>query len=355
MSPKINKAVIGLSFVGLFIFIPVFLYLLTRNSENKPSASGPQKQITSSGPSPTELPFRELTIPYLREKTYTSRLGTMEQAYEGSGYTAYLTSYTSDGLKINGLLTKPNGKQPNEGWPAIVFIHGYIPPKQYQTLERYVDYVDYLARNGFAVFKIDLRGHGNSEGKAGGGYFGADYVTDTLNAYAALQSADFINPNAVGLWGHSMAGNTVLRSMAVRPDIPAAVIWAGAVYSYSDMVKYGIHDASYSVRPSGNPQNNTRRRLFEKVGSPSAQSVYWRQMAPTYYLNDLKGAIEINHAEDDDTVNIGYSRDLNALLDKTSIPHEFYEYPNGGHNISDSSFTIAMERTVGFFKKYLTK
>jgi len=76
-------------------------------------------------------------------------------------------------------------------------------------------------------------------------------------------------------------------------------------------------------------------------------------VAPTSYLNDLKGAIEINHAEDDTVVNIGYSRDLMALLDKTKVPHEFYTYPTGGHNIEGSSFSSAMQRTVEFFKKYL--
>ena len=48
--------------------------------------------------------------------------------------------------------------------------------------------MDYLAQNGFVVFKIDLRGHGDSEGEPGGGYFGADYVTDTLNAHSALET-----------------------------------------------------------------------------------------------------------------------------------------------------------------------
>lgn len=89
-----------------------------------------------------------------------------------------------------------------------------------------------------------------------------------------------------------------------------------------------------------------------KYGSLSATSVFWRQVAPTN-LNDLKGAIEIHHAQDDTVVNIGYSRDLIALLDKTKVPHQYYEYPTGGHNISGESFTLAMQRTVEFFKKYL--
>jgi dipeptidyl aminopeptidase/acylaminoacyl peptidase len=299
--------------------------------------------------------LQEMTIPSLRARTYMSSLGEREEYSENSSYTSYLTSYTSDGFKVNGLLTIPKGEMPQNGWAAIVFIHGYIPPTQYVTTEKYTAYVDYLARNGFVVFKIDLRGHGDSEGQAGGGYFGSDYVVDALNARAALQASEFVNKNAIGLWGHSMAGNIVMRSFAARPEIPAVVIWAGAVYSYEDQRKYGIQDNSYRP-PMLTPipsRTITRQSLYQFVGSPSATSFFWSQVAPTNYLHDLQGAIQIHHAEDDDVVNIGYSRDLVALLDKTNVPHEFYEYPTGGHNITDPSFGLAMQRTVQFFTTYL--
>lgn len=309
--------------------------------------------FTDSSVSPTPFPFEELTIPYLRSRSYKSSLGNLEKIADAGSYMSYLTSYASDGLKINGFLTIPTGEKPKDGWPAIVFVHGYIPPAQYVTTERYADYVDYLARNGFVVFKIDLRGHGYSEGEPSGAYYSSDYIIDTLNAYSALQNADFINPTKIGLWGHSMAGNVVLRSFAVKPEIPAVDIWAGAVYSYSDQQKYGIRDSSYQP-PAGNQQRIRRRQeLFDKNGRPESQSAFWKEVAPTNYLNDLKGAIQINHAVDDDVVNIGYSRDLMSLLDKTSVPHELNEYPSGGHNISGSSFVQAMNNTVEFYKKYL--
>jgi dipeptidyl aminopeptidase/acylaminoacyl peptidase len=150
-----------------------------------------------------------------------------------------------------------------------------------------------------------------------------------------------------------MAGNIVMRTAAVKKDIPALVIWAGAVYSYEDQRKYGINDNSYRPPSSSAQQRNRRAQLYEKYGSPSAKSIFWNQVAPTNYLNDLTTAIEIHHAVDDAVVNIGYSLDLNALLDKTKVEHKLYEYPTGGHNISGPSFNLAMERTVEFFKTHL--
>lgn len=340
-----NKWIIFL----VLILISLFSVYLFSNNISKPSLFSQIPFV----PTPTPLAFEEMTIPYLRQQEYKSSLGELNKVSENSTYTTYLTNYSSDGLKINGLLTIPNGSKPEKGWPAIVFVHGYIPPTLYRTLDRYNDYIDYLARNGFVVFKIDLRGHGDSEGSPGGGYFGSDYIVDTMNAYAALKSSDFVNPKAIGLWGHSMAGNILMRSFAANPDIPAVVIWAGAVYSYLDRDKYGINDNSY--RPPGitNANQNRRQMLFEKHGSPSATSIFWQQVAPTNYLNDLKGAIQIHHAVDDTVVSVGYSRDLISLLDKTNVVHELWEYPSGGHNITGSSFGLAMNRTVEFFRKYL--
>lgn len=310
-----------------------------------------EQENTSDALPQTPQPFEEMTIPYLREREYQSSIGELNVLSESATYTSYLTSYDSDGLRINGLLTRPKGDSPAGGWPAIVFIHGYIPPTLYETTERYVSYVDYLARNGFVVFKIDLRGHDNSEGEAGGAYYSSDYIIDTLNAKAALQSLDFVDANAIGLWGHSMAGNVVLRSVAVDPDIKAAVIWAGAVYSYEDMQAYGIDDNSY--RPPSTTSQRTRRRqeLFDAQGQFSPDSDFWKQVAPTNYLNDIKAAVQIHHAVNDPVVSIEYTRNLNNLLDQSTVQHQVFEYQSGGHDIEGSSFGQAMQRTVDFFAK----
>lgn len=352
------KKILVVVVVLTLLMLGAIVYLSISNKQGggeevatKPVISKPP--VFQTVTSPTPFPFRELTIPYLREREYTSKLGDREVAYENESYTAYITSYDSDGLKLRGLLTIPHGDAKAK-FPAIVFVHGYIPPTQYQTNgQAYSAYVDYLARSGFVVFKIDLRGHGESEGKPGGAYYSSDYIIDTLHAYAALQSADFVDPEKIGLWGHSMAGNVSMRSFATKTDIPAVVIWAGAGYSYEDLLAYRIMDASYQPSAVDPERQRRRRELFEKYGSPSAKAVFWQQVAPVTYLNELKGALQLHHAVDDDVVNVEYSRNLDKLLDTTAVVHEFFEYSSGGHNIAGASFNQAMERTVAFYKKYL--
>lgn len=337
----------------LFIFILFMLavviiaagYFLSTNFSSRPSVFNP---------SPNPFPFQELTIPYLRQRSYQSQLLGQEELSQNADYVSYIVSYDSDGFGIYGLLTKPQGEMPPEGWPAIIFLHGYIPPQTYQTTANYIDYVDYLARSGFVVFKIDLRGHGNSEGEASGAYYSGDYIVDTLNAFEALAGSGFVDPSRIGLWGHSMAGNIVLRTMAVKTNIPAAVVWAGAVYTYSDMLEYGINDDSYRPPASASAQRSGKRnQLREIYGNFDPQKPFWQQVAATNYLSDLQGAIQLHHAMDDEVVSIEYSRNLMNLLDSTQINHQLFEYPNGGHNITGFSFNPAMQRTADFFKKFL--
>src|SRR3989344_177862 len=335
----------------LFLLTVVFVFIKKpAQIANEPFASSGNVMAT---PTPTPMPFYEITIPYLREREYKSSLGDLQKTYETQNYSAYVTSYDSDGLRVNGLLTQPKSEMPVGGWSAIIFVHGYIPPKSYQTTQNYYDYVDFLARNGFVVFKIDLRGRGTSEGETGGAYYSSDYIVDTLNAYSALQSSSFINPEKIGLWGHSMAGNVVMRSFAAKPEIRAVVVMAGAVYSYIDFREYGINDSSYRPPEMSSERVRKRQQLIDTYGQPSRESVFWQQVAPTNYLSDLKGAIQIHHATDDPVVSIDYSRNLISLLNTKNVLNEFYEYPSGGHNLTGTSFTQSMQRTVNFFTNNL--
>jgi len=347
------------SFFGKWLAIPSFIVLigviiLITQIDTFDRSNIVQKITTfRENPIPTPFPFIELTVPYLRQKTYESSLGELERRSQYQTYTSYLTSYTSDGLKINGLLTQPIGEPPVGGWPAIIFIHGYIPPTLYKTESNYVSYVDYLAKNGFVVFKIDLRGHADSEGKPGGAYYSAEYSVDVLNAYSALQKSGFVHPDKIGLWGHSMAGNVIMRSLSIKPEIPAAVIWAGAVYTYDDMKKYGIDDNSYRPPSSDTERQRKRRELFDTYGEFNPKSEFWQQVVPTNYLGDFDGAIQFHHAVDDAVVNIGYSRDVVKLFDEANITAELHEYQSGGHNLTGVSFNEAMQRTAAFFLKNL--
>lgn len=301
-----------------------------------------------------------ISIEYLRGlKIEGSDLKIEQTLPDGSNYKKYVVSYLSEGFKIYALMTIPEGEMPAGGFSAIIFNHGYIPPTQYVTTEKYVSYVDYLARNGFVVFKIDMRGHGKSEGLATGSYFSNGYTIDVISALKSLQKDERINPKKIGLWGHSMSGNLVLRSMLLNEDIRAGVIWSGAVYSYEDFAKYGISDNSYMRRPQMTQQveespNRERSQEVQNLRERSDQvdftSEFWKSISLTQNLKYLNAPIQLHHSANDNVVNVGYSRDLKASIEKAGKQVEFFEYKGGGHNIDSPYFEQAMQKTVEFFK-----
>jgi dipeptidyl aminopeptidase/acylaminoacyl peptidase len=323
----------------------------------------PEPPPPTAEPTPTTAPTplpgfpigNELTIAALLERSIEGSPITIEQHLEnGANYARYIASYISEGNKIYGLLTVPFGDAPEGGHKAIVFIHGYIPPDQYRTTERYVAYVDALAQAGFVVFKIDLRGFGESEGEPTGAYFSPDYSIDAIAALKSLQTLDYVDPEGIGLWGHSMAGNVTLRAMLIEPAIQAGVIWAGAVYSYDDFTRYSIDDPSYSpTAPASSAGRRIGQLIRETYGPPNTAEPFWRAVSLTEHIDLLQAPIQLHHAVDDNVVTIDYSRDLAAVLNVAGKAYEFYEYAGGGHNITSPDFGEAMRRTIAFFQENL--
>ena len=125
-------------------------------------------------PTPTPIPH-PLEISAMRARDYPGSEIVIENVLDpGANYNRYYVSYLSEGLKIYALMTVPYGEKPATGWPVIIFNHGYIAPDVYKTTERYIAYVDQIARSGYIVFRSDYRGHDRSEGEARGAYSNPD-------------------------------------------------------------------------------------------------------------------------------------------------------------------------------------
>jgi len=297
----------------------------------------------------------QLQIEEERKTEYTSSDITTEQTLEpGSNYNRYIASYKSDGLTIYGLLTIPDGDIPSNGWPVVIFNHGYIPPEEYRTTERYVAYQDGFARNGYITFKSDYRGHGNSEGQPSGAYYSDGYIRDVLNLVESIKKYQAANPAKIGMWGHSLGGHLTLRAMVVSPDIKAGVIWGGVVAHYSDMINNWHRGTPFtpSEKERVARRNSSRQKLIEMFGTPEQAADFWNSISPISYVKDISGPVQIHHGSADETVPYEFSVSLDKALTDAGKTHEFYLYEGADHNLS-GPFNLAMERSIDFFDKYL--
>jgi dipeptidyl aminopeptidase/acylaminoacyl peptidase len=346
---KTSKVIFSLVVFCIVIFL-LAIYFVKTNSNSKSS----EAQLTQT-PQNKYATF-PLSIEYQRNQSYPGSDFKIEQTLaDGSNYHQYIASYKSEGLKIYGLLSIPSTTMPVGGYPAIIFNHGYIPPEEYRTTERYVAYFEDLASEGYIVFKPDYRGNGSSEGKPEGAYFSPAYITDVLNALSSVEKMKEVNKEKIGMWGHSLGGFLTFRALVISNDIKAAVIWGGVVGSYKDM-----SEDWWSKRtvPSFTPSQRelqanrpSRQSFIKKYGEPS-DNEFWNAISATTYIDDITTPIQLHHGLADETVPPILSQKLYDLLKSKNKVVELYTYEGSDHNISQG-FTLAMDRTIAFFAKYL--
>ena len=321
-----------------------------------PSPTSTPTETPTETPTATPTPLHPMAIAFMRQQTYPGSDVVIEETLApGANYDRYVASYQSEGLKILGLLTVPRGERPETGWPIIVFNHGYIPPDQYRTTERYVAYQDGFARNGYITLKPDYRGHGDSEGDASRGSRGPDYTVDVLNAVSSLQRYPGADPERVGMWGHSMGGGITMRVMVVTDDIKAGVIWAGTVATYEETwearPRWVSGRAEPTAGPDATPAPPPREGLFA-YGTFDENPDFWASIDPNSYLEDLSGPIQLHHGTVDHSVPVEFSEKLYERLQEAGQTAELYVYEGNDHNIS-VSFGTAMARSIAFFDEYV--
>jgi dipeptidyl aminopeptidase/acylaminoacyl peptidase len=344
-----------LPLIGIVVFIVAAVsygaLTLTR------PAQGPSVVRSGLSPAPTPKPTDPLSIAAMRGRPYPGSSITVEETLsKGSNYSQYVVSYLSDGLKINALLTVPDGEKPATGWPVILFNHGYIPADVYRTTERYVAYVDAFARNGYIVFKPDYRGHGESEGRPEGAYYSPAYAIDDLNALSSIAAYKDADPDRIGVWGHSMGGNITLRDLVISPRIRVAVIWGGVVGSYDELMTKWTRRVPFRPSPreaeARTATGSGRQQLVAVHGTPESNPSYWNSIDPTAHIADITAPVQLHAGGDDEEVPVAFSESLKSRLVKAGKTVELYTYPGADHDISQS-FSLAMSRSVEFFDRYL--
>jgi uncharacterized protein len=347
-----NK-LIGLILLILFLGAGGFVLY---SFDNGKTSSGDEVGVEESiDEMPAGIPTpHPLEISYMRRQEYPGSDIVIEQTLAaGSNYYRYLASYKSDGLKIFALLTVPFGEPPEGGWPAIIFNHGYIPPAEYRTTESYIAYTDAFSRNGYVLFRPDYRGHGNSEGNPEGAYYSPAYTIDVLNAVSSVKKYEGVNPDNLGMWGHSMGGSITLRNMVVTDDIKAGVIWAGVVASYKDMAENWSRRRPWvPSQRERDTRRPSRQNIADTYGTFEENPEFWESISPIFHVNRLSGPIQLHHATGDSSVPYEFSETLHEEIQNAGEESELFIYQGDDHNIS-VNFGTAAQRSVEFFDKHL--
>jgi uncharacterized protein len=125
-------------------------------------------------------------------------------------------NFKDDNITLSGTLCIPEG---SSSWPAVVLISGSGPLDRDETMyghKFFLVIADYLARNGIASLRFDKRGVGQSTGKFDESTT-ADFASDAEAGIVFLKTQTQINPQAIGLIGHS-EGTIAASLIAANPS-----------------------------------------------------------------------------------------------------------------------------------------
>lgn len=131
-------------------------------------------------------------------------------------------SFKSGDLTLSGVLHTPDGVAPGTRLPAIMVLHGFGSNKNSGNV---MGPVKMLNDWGYAAFRFDMRGCGDSDGDFGR-VICLEQVDDTRAALSYLQTRDEIDPERIGVLGSSFGAAVAIYAGGVDERI-ACVISSG--------------------------------------------------------------------------------------------------------------------------------
>ncbi|MBI5032451.1 MAG: alpha/beta fold hydrolase [Chloroflexi bacterium] len=238
-----------------------------------------------------------------------------------------VTFKTSDGLRLDGWFISTNAPRS----PAFVFVHGLGANRG-----AFVDQAAMVVRIGYAALLIDLRNHGKSEGAIT--TLGYAEVEDVRAAVQYLLTRSDVDPERIGLVGHSMGAGTVLRAAARIPDV-RMVIAESAYTSIEDNIADGV------------------RGLTGLPPVPFAPLIIWfgeretgmdiRQVRPIDDVPQISPrGVMLIHGAHDALIPV---RNSQKLYQAAHEPKQLYIVPNADHNSLYAANPQEFERQVMTF------
>lgn len=248
---------------------------------------------------------------------------------------------TSDGLKLEGYLTRPiGGKAP---YPTICLVHG---GPWVRDSGGYDDETQFFANNGYAVLRVNYRGS-TGYGKKVSSDFDYDFrkMQDDITESVQLAiKAGIADPEKVAIMGASFGGYSALCGAAFEPDLYKCAITNMGVFDWEELMKSRKRqDSRYSYH-----------KLKEVFGDPATKEETFEKISPIYHIDKVKIPIFVIHGKDDKNVSIKQSKLLRSELKEHGIEHEVLFVGDEGHNIFSLKKRVkTYEQILAFLEKHM--
>lgn len=250
--------------------------------------------------------------------------------------------YSSDGMPLKGILIKPENFDPNQKYPLMVYIyetlhqglHNYRNPSPGTSVNS-----SYYASNGYVMWMPDI--------EYTTGYPGKDALKCVLPGINMLLSEGYIDPDRIGIQGHSWGGYQIAY-MITQTNVFAAVE-SGAPVSNMTSAYGGIRWQSGMVRQFQYEQ--TQSRLG---GSLWEVPLRYVENSPIFWADKIQTPILMIHNDEDGAVPWYQGIELMMALRRLEKPAWMLNYNGEAHGLrqrpNQKDWTIRMQQ---FFDHYL--
>lgn len=242
--------------------------------------------------------------------------------------------FFSQGQKLAGLLETPDSTIR----AYVLFAHCFTCGKDIAAASRISRF---LVQHGFAVFRFDFTGLGNSDGDFANTNFSSN--TEDLLSAATFLEAHYEAPKL--LIGHSLGGAAVLAMAAHLPKVKA-VVTIGAPYEASHVVhNFDAHLETIESKGCAKVSLGAREFTIKKQFLDDLRN------QSTEHIEHLNKALLVMHSPVDLTVEI---LDAEKIYKAAKHPKSFISLDTADHLLSKSNDSEYVAQTIsGWASRYI--
>ncbi|MET3116007.1 dipeptidyl-peptidase-4 [Undibacterium sp. GrIS 1.8] len=249
--------------------------------------------------------------------------------------TEYGTLTSDDGQTLYYSIKKPLDFDASKRYPVFLQVYG---GPGVQTVQRHWGslFEQYMAQQGYIVFKLDNRGSARRERRFTDAIYqtlGKNEVADQVTGINWLAQQSFVDAKRIGVFGWSYGGFMSLRLLSAASDKIAAGV------SVAPVTDWALYDTHY---------------VEQFINSPKDNPAGYRQSGVFAHLDGLKSPLLLIHGMADDNVLFTNTTKLIDDLSNRGILFDLMTYPGAKHGISGAAKQKHVFRTIAtFFDKHL--
>jgi len=252
-------------------------------------------------------------------------------AFDTIDYTA------ADGLKMQGILTLPPGREA-KGLPLVVLPHGGPEARDYPVFDFWAQA---YASRGYAVWQPNFRGssgYGLAFLRAGYGEYGRKMQTDISDGVAELARRGIVDAHRACIVGGSYGGYAALAGVTLQQGLYRCAV---SVAGISDLRDF-LADRRGRLGVSG------MRYLRQYLGDGDVADI-----SPARLAARADAPVLLIHGKDDTRVPIRQSELMKRALEKAHKPVEMVTLEGEDHFLSREATRIAMLRaSIAFVERH---